>query len=295
MKIIHNPKLKIIDYCDERFYTFDGIKYYPSSTTILSAYPKGYGFNEWLKMQGSNADELLRKAGEQGTIIHNAIDAILNGQVISWVNKAGTPNFTIDEWKMLNRYMEFENTYKPQTLAQELSVLDEELGFGGTIDRVCVINGEIWMIDYKSSKYIWKSHFLQVASYIALWNRMYPEFKIQRWGLMHLRANTRGEDKKGNIIQGKGWKIEEAPKERGWNDFYKVFHHTKEIWNEENPNYVPKNEVFPDTLQLVTEVKKLTEDKKTQKVQVRPTIDDRTLEPAKENKLKVDDENVTIQ
>lgn len=267
MKIFHNPKLKIIDYLDERFYTYDGLKFYPSSTTILSAYPKGYGFNEWLKTQGSNADELLRKAGDQGTAIHNAIDTILNGEAVSWVNKAGTPNYTIDEWKMLNRFMEFENTYKPETLAQELSLLDEELGYGGTVDRVCIINGEIWLIDYKSSKYVWKSHFLQISSYIALWNRMYPEYKIQRCGLMHLRAATRGESKNGTI-QGKGWKIEEPNKP--WHDLYKVFDHTKAIWNEENPNYVPKDEQFPDTLQLRKAVKKLTEEKATQKV---PTVE----------------------
>lgn len=266
MKVFHNPKLKVIDYLDERFYTYDGLKFYPSSTTILGVYPKGYGFNEWLKKLGFNADEELRKAGEQGTKIHNSIDLYLNGGQLRWVQEDGTPNYTIDEWKMLNRFVEFENTFKPQTLAQELSLLDEELGYGGTIDRVCVINGEVWMIDYKSSKYIWKSHYLQVSSYIALWNRMYPEYKIQRWGLMHLRSATKGPSKTGSI-QGRGWKIEEAPKERTWHDYYRTFDHTKAIWNEENPNYVPKNETFPDFLQIKNHVK-LTEDKTVQKVDV---------------------------
>ena len=263
MKIFHNPKLEIIDYLDERFYTFDGLKFFPSSTTILGAYPKGYGFNEWLKKQGFNADEELRKAGEQGTKIHNGIDAYLLGEELTWVREDGQPNYTIEEWKMLNRFVEFENKQKPETLAQEISLLDEELGYGGTIDRVCVIAGEIWLIDYKSSNYIHKSHELQLASYIALWNKMYPEYKIQKHGILHLKAMTRGESRTGEI-QGKGWQLK--PIARPWHDAYKVFDHTKAIWNEENPNYVPKNEIFPDKLKKDKEVGLLTEDKAVLKV-----------------------------
>lgn len=270
MKVFHNPKLKIIDYMDERFYTLDGIKFYPSSTTILSVYPKGYGFNEYLKKLGYSADEELRKAGEQGTKIHKAIQNYLNGEQVTWVDpenreKYGS-DFTINEWIMISRFVEFHTKYKPEALAVELSLLDEELGFGCTIDYVGIVEGEIWLIDWKSSNYIHKNHYLQIASNIALWNRKYPNHKIQRFAPMHLKASTRGESKKKTSIQGKGWQLKEG--EKSWHDYYKVFDHCKAIWTEENPNYIPKNEQYPDAFQIKKEVKKLTEEKGT--LQVKP-------------------------
>ena len=39
------------------------------------------------------------------------------------------------------------------------------------------------------------------------WNELNPENKIQRTGILWLNAATRGEDKKGINIQGKGWQI----------------------------------------------------------------------------------------
>lgn len=247
MKIFHDPKLKKIDYLDERFYTNDGIKYFPSVTTILEVYPKGYGFNEWLKKLGFNADEELKKAGEEGTKIHDSIERYLKGEELTWVDENGHENYTLGQWKMLLKFVEFQTTYNPEILALESSLLDEELGFGGTIDMVCRINGEIYLIDYKSSNYIWKTHELQLSAYVALWNRFNPELKIRHHRILHLKALTRGEGK-GGTIQGKGWQLKEF--ERPWRDAYKTFEHTKAIWTEENPNYVPKNETYPDRLKI---------------------------------------------
>lgn len=283
MKIFHNPKLKIIDFADERFYTVDQLKYYPSSTTILGVYPKGYGFNEYLKKLGFNADDELRKAGEQGTKIHDAIDRYLHGEELLWVSETGNANYTVEEWKMINRFVEFENTYKPETLAQELSLLDEDLGYGGTIDRVCLINGEVWLIDYKSSNYIHKGHELQLASYIALWNRFNPEQKVQKHGILHLKAQTRGESKTSGVMQGKGWQLK--PYERPWHDAFKLFDYTKQIWHEENPNYVPKNEQYPDRLQKSEWISKVADTKGTVKVDNSEKV--KQPEPAPEAKAQL--------
>ena len=91
MKIVHNPEINQITFLDERYYQ-DGESdnYYPSVNTVLDVYPKGYGFQQWLKDLGSNSDEVLRRAGEQGTNVHNAIQSFLDGQEVTWTTEKKT-------------------------------------------------------------------------------------------------------------------------------------------------------------------------------------------------------------
>lgn len=246
MKVIHNTDIEQITFLDERFYLDSKTEtYLPSVSTILDVYPKGYGFIQWLKDMGNNADEVLRKAGEQGSRIHAAIENFLNGEEVSWVN-AEKDNYNLDEWLMFLRFVDFYKTFKPKTIAVEMSMVDTELGFGGTLDYVCNLNGQVWYIDWKSGNSIYKSNKMQGAAYIKLWNKK-SEIKIERAGCMHLRALTRGADKSGKNIQGDGWKLEEAT---DLEHLYKLFEHTHAIWKEENPNPKPKNMVYPDKMSM---------------------------------------------
>lgn len=259
MKVIHNPEHKIISFLDERFYFSEKSgKYYPSVTTYLEVYPKGFGFNRWLKELGFNADRVVQEASESGSRVHDAIDKYINGEQLTWVNPEGKQLYSLEEWMMILKAKEFFDVYEPETLANEISMLDEELGYGGTIDYVCRIkkpNFEgIWLLDFKSSNFLHKNHELQLAPYVKMWNRKFPNLTITRSGIMHLKALSRGEDKKGEKIQGKGWCIKEF--ERSTDDAYKLFEHTKAIWEEENPTWVPKNQEYPDTIQLKVEKKK---------------------------------------
>lgn len=113
MKIIHNNDIEQITFLDERFYLDDKTGLYqPAVTTILDVYPKGYGYTQWLKDLGSNADEVMKRAGEQGSKIHDAIDLYLNGTELKWTD-GEKDNYTIDEWLMILKFVEFYKTYKP--------------------------------------------------------------------------------------------------------------------------------------------------------------------------------------
>lgn len=246
-KIIENKLERRISVLDERFYiSDDGITYYPSVTTVLEAYYKGYGFYQWLKDVGNNADEIMKRAGESGTKIHNAIDNILMGNSVEWSAESGSLNYTLEEWQMLNKFMEFWNKYNPEIIAFEKNLVSDTYKIGGTTDLVCKINGEIWLIDYKTSNYIHKSHELQLSAYATLWNEKFEP--IQRTGILWLKSATRGEDKKGKSIQGAGWQLKEF--DRHYTDAFKIFQATQIIWNEENPNYKPKNLIYPTLLKV---------------------------------------------
>lgn len=250
MKIFFNNDAQQVNVADERFYKSNKNPeiYYPSVTTILEAYYKGYGYYEWLKQVGFNADEIMKKAGEQGTNVHSMIDAYLAGAPVKWLNGNDEMIHTLDEWQMFCRFIDFFETFKPEILIHEFKIVSDSLMFGGTIDLVCKINDKIWLIDFKTSNYIHKTHELQIAAYATAWNELNPNYYIDRTGILWLKAATRGNDKTGKSIQGEGWQLKEFG--RIYQDAFELFKHTQAIWNEENPNYKPKNLTYPVSFQL---------------------------------------------
>jgi hypothetical protein len=79
---------KQITLPDSRYYRRNG-KYYPSITYVLSYYPKGKFFENWLKQVGFASEHIVKKAGEEGTQVHEMIEEYLNGKEL---------NFSIPKW-----------------------------------------------------------------------------------------------------------------------------------------------------------------------------------------------------
>jgi len=242
-----DEKTQQANVLDERFYTQDNKIFYPSVTTVLNAYPKGAFFEQWLRDTGNNSKTILREAGEQGTKVHNAIDDFLKGSPVTWIDDNGNAFFTLKEWQMINRFMKFFSVVDNTGFLSESIVFDNKLKLGGTMDLVCKINGETWLIDYKTSNAIHKTYRMQLAMYKQMFENQ-SKMKIDRYGVLWLNAATRTDKPP---MQGKGWQIKEFTK--FFEDDFKLFGHTRAIWDEENPDYKPKNLAFPNKFKLTGE------------------------------------------
>lgn len=245
MKPFHDPKLKKIEFLDERYYTYDGVKFFPGVTTILDVYPKGFGFDQWLKDVGSNASQIVDRAADFGSKIHKVSERLDNGEEIRW-----DEGYSLEEWQCINKFVTFHKNVNPVLVANEISMCSEKLKYGGTLDRVYTINGKRWLLDIKTNNFLYKTHELQLSAYATMWNEKFPDTQIEATGILWLKAQTRTEkvDHAKGIMQGIGWQVKTF--DRHYTDAYKVFEHTHRIWREENPNYVPHNLVYPDTLSL---------------------------------------------
>lgn len=247
MKTFHNKEVHQVSFLDEHFYTDDNETFYPSVTTILDAYPKGHGFREWLKNNGANSDKILREAGEKGSKVHEAVEIYLKGFEIMWTEDM----YTEQEWQMIARFVEFFETYSPRIIAIEKQLINKDYGIGGTLDFVCMINDQVFLIDHKTSNNIYKSHELQLSAYATMWNEQYTDLQIERSGILWLNAKTRGADRQGKKIQGKGWQLKEF--DRPCQESFKIFKHCKAIYDEENPDSKPKNLLYPDRFKMKQE------------------------------------------
>ena len=138
---------KQITLPDGRYYQRNG-EYYPSVTYVLSHYPKGKFFEDWLKKVGYSADYIVKKASEEGTQVHEMIEDYLNGKELKFLEH-GRPMYSPNIWQMFLRFVDFWEEYKPTLIEAEIHLFSDELKIAGTCDMVCEING--WEM-YESSR-----------------------------------------------------------------------------------------------------------------------------------------------
>lgn len=234
---IINREFNRLELLDSRFYqTKDGLRF-PSVTTILECYPKGPQFYQWLKDQGSNADDILDEAGRLGSAVHNMAEAYDKGDTINLLNEYGQPDYKLKDWSMFERYIDFSTRFKPEILHNELLLCSYELKYGGALDRVFRMGGKNLLVDIKTSNYLHNSFWCQLASYNQLFNEFYPDTKIHDVAILWLNAKTR-TDGKGDAIQGNGWQLVLCPK--SINYYWKIFQSVQRTWLEEYGDMIPK-------------------------------------------------------
>ena len=148
------------------------IKSVPSSTWIASHYPKGIAYYKWLADKGWDEAEAIKSAAAgRGSKVHKAIEHIFEGKEVRIDSKFVNPQteqeeeLSLEEVDAILSFIEWYKQTKPKVICYEINVFSDKYNYAGTIDLVCEINGELWIIDFKTSQYIWPSHKIQVSSY----------------------------------------------------------------------------------------------------------------------------------
>jgi len=162
----------------------------PGVTTIISG---NLGWNTrplmywaWKEgMEGRDYRETSETAAVVGTIAHAMVEADLKGKKFDaspyppeLVDKAETAYLAWLEWKDLVGF---------RVVASEVSLIHEELGFGGTLDLVA-IKKKRCVSDLKTSSNVYPEHKIQIAAYKELWNYNHPTELIEG-GLYLLRID----------------------------------------------------------------------------------------------------------
>ena len=241
-----NPELKQINFLDRRVYKRSEGVYYPSVTTILQYMPKNKFFEGWLKDVGHNADYIMKKAGKEGTQVHEAAEKLVLGEEVAWMDDYGNAKYSQIVWEMILKFAEFWKTNKPELISSEDFVWSDEHKYAGTADIVCKMNGETWLLDIKTSNSIHKSYDLQLAAY-AKGLEESKDIKIDRTGIIWLKAHSRGPSKQKNVIQGKGWKLLQIDEIEKNFELFKMIYN---LYSLENPNTEPIYNSYPTTIKV---------------------------------------------
>jgi len=231
---METKKIDVYEF-DERFYQriVDGeIVCRPSVTYKLGlAAPTPFGLMQWRGEVGNQrAAEILREAGDFGSYIHDAIDKLIKGgKVSSDQFRVFSPRQSLRALKCMQGFCEWVEEYKPKFLANEYIIWNDEYNYAGTVDLKCEIDGEVMIVDFKTSKTVQDKHRMQIAAYAHA-------DSVQKAAILHLGNTTK-----------KGWSflpVKDLPK--SWEKFKAV----NNVFEVHNPNVKPNTQVFPEYFKL---------------------------------------------
>lgn len=234
-----------INLFDQRWYeipTENGTKIVRSVTTFLEAFPKGYGFRQWLKTAGFNADLVLEKAQQFGSAFHGIIERLLKGETIEWNEEMEIRLWErlmvwLDFWRELNKS---EIKYKKDFI--ETIVYDLDLEYAGTVDFVCRVDNELTIIDWKTSNYISDHWGLQLAAYAKAFEKMYGTEVKNAWIVWFPEAKP----------NQKGYRILNEKQLGNMEDNFQDFLHTQQVYLRANQDEKPKYKTYPTKISLET-------------------------------------------
>lgn len=208
---------------------------FPSSTTILNAYPQSTYLTQWIAEKGWNESQRIKsEAGERGTRIHAACDALEDG--IELLEQ----NYSLEEWYKIDSFVDWYREYNPELIAKEMAIFSESGQYAGRFDRLYKIAGEITVLDFKSGAGLYEHFPLQFASYAKAIEEN-TDTEIAQTAALQLGS-----------ISKLGYRFVVYP---DWRDHYKVFKNVRAVWQYEyfdskkNPKEAPVLEL-PSTLKL---------------------------------------------
>jgi hypothetical protein len=135
---------------------------------------------------------------------------------------------------MFLRFVEFWEEFKPTLIETEVHLFSDTLEVAGTCDLIVEINGEIWLLDLKTSNNLQLTYELQTAVYGQCYEECFGK-KIDRYGILWLKSSKRKAAK--GKMQGKGWEIVEST--RTFEDNIDIFKTVKRLFDLENPTHSP--------------------------------------------------------
>jgi len=173
-----------------RLYNLPDGQWVPSITSVTSFYNRQI-FADWRKRVGiEEANRITRKATARGTDFHLVCQDYLENKKLSWENYQPLTKFMFHHAKP---YLDKINNIH----AIERTLYSEYLGIAGRVDCIAEYEGELAVIDFKTSEKIkpeeWlENYFVQEMFYAAAY---YELTKIAPVKLITIMVTPGGEVK----------------------------------------------------------------------------------------------------
>ena len=154
-------------------YDIDGV-WYPRVTSIVSIKAKPALYKFYAEQGNFSAAESIKtKSADEGTQIHEAIEAILEGKTIAIPHSIQPA---------INAFLEFKKENEIVPIKIEERVVSKNHWYAGTVDVIGKLNGRLGVLDIKTSYSIYRDYGLQTAAYVEAVKEM-KIFPLTRWVL----------------------------------------------------------------------------------------------------------------
>ncbi|MEK7579768.1 MAG: hypothetical protein AAB469_01075 [Patescibacteria group bacterium] len=176
-------------------YEIDGV-WYPRVTSIVSIKAKPALYKFYADQGSFSAGEAVKaKSAEEGTLIHETIEAILSGK------QAVVPHSIKPA---IDAFLEFKKENEIVPMKIEERVISKNKWYAGTVDVIGKLNGRLGVLDIKTSYSIYRDYGIQTAAYVEAIkeNNIFP---TTRWVLRIdqakecLKCGAKMREKGGNV------------------------------------------------------------------------------------------------
>ena len=142
--------------------------------------------------------ETVGKAADIGTMGHWLVEQHIDGAATDLKTLLGHFPGATDEMHntakdAFGAYLTWERHTKLKVIDQEMLMVSEEFRFGGTPDAIGEIDGELCLVDWKTSNAVYLDHLIQLAAYRHLWDVNNPERPLTGGSHLCRFAKTHGD------------------------------------------------------------------------------------------------------
>lgn len=202
------PKIKTTSVNDSRIYHWDGDKF-PSVTSVIDRLPKP-GLKYWAANKVAEAaiergraltqadynwlkrapERDLHNAATMGSNVHDTLDRIVTGESV---------DIKGDERPFIDGFEQFANKFQPEFIKTEETVVGhiDDLGYAGSFDAYINLDGEKWLIDFKTTRSgIHPEVGIQLSAYANADKIIHPDGEeepmpeVDRLGVLWLRPDA---------------------------------------------------------------------------------------------------------
>lgn len=141
----------------------------PSVTTILKLLNKPVlvHWANYLGFKRQKVKDVLTTSANKGTEFHNLVHLFTTTGEVDLTNVSKEVLYLYNLYQVWHKANNFTLEFGEISLTSDL--------FGGTIDAIGTLNGNLIILDYKTSKSIYPSMFLQLAAYSILVEKNMPD------------------------------------------------------------------------------------------------------------------------
>ena len=176
-----------------RYYQTPQGKLYPSITTVLSKTSDMSGLDEWRERVGSEvAEQIMKEAQIHGTMTHKLCEDYLNNRE----SEGDFLDIPKSHFEKLKPYLHKMDNIR----GIEIPLYSDELEIAGTCDCIAEYNGDLSIIDFKTSRSRLVEHydkvqkyFMQATAYSLMWK--------ERTGTEIDQIVIIGSEETGNIAE----------------------------------------------------------------------------------------------
>lgn len=163
-----------MSYLDEKNHQYynDKNEPIPSVTQVISILNKK-GLVKWANILGFkkiSAEKLVNEKAMIGSLLHDRISKFFKKEEYQ-PHLSEEINAQVDV--LYSRFLQWYEIATPLVILSEENYINEF--YGGTIDLLCKIQDKTYLIDFKTSKKIHSSQFVQLGGYLTLIEELDPD------------------------------------------------------------------------------------------------------------------------